>query len=368
MKFNNKTVLIVPLDWGLGHATRCIPIVQALLAAESRVIIAASAAGVPLLRQEFPQLQVIEIPGYNVRYASRRWMLPFSIGFQVPKILKAIAREQHWLQVAIRQYNIDLVISDNRYGLYSDAVPCIFLTHQLRIKAPFRWMEDWLQKINWGYISRFTECWVPDEAMNGLAGELSHPASLHPFPIRYIGILSRFSRKLAPVLYHAVVLISGPEPQRSIFEKKILGGLKKASGRILIVRGKPGSDERLTVPANVQVVNHLEGRELEQALNSTEYVICRAGYSSIMELASLNKQPILVPTPGQTEQEYLGPYLQSQQFAVSIPQNDFELSTALEQAAAFTFRTFPHYECQLADALDGFFATHFPSPANAVIS
>jgi uncharacterized protein (TIGR00661 family) len=366
MKFNKRRVLIAPLDWGLGHATRCIPLVKAFIKLDWQVMIAADGAVEYLLRQEFPQLQFLKLPGYNVVYSESKLMLPLKIGIQVPKIISVIKKENQWLNRIIEQQEIDLVISDNRYGLYTEKVPCIFITHQLNIKAPFRWIEKKLQRLNWTYISKFTECWIPDSELNGLAGELSHPKELHPFPLRFIGPLSRFRRVMAPVKYKYLFLLSGPEPQRTLFEKKISRDISQIKDEVMIVRGKPGSLETFSFPGNVTVVNHLEGIELEKAMNSAEFIVSRSGYTTLMEIASLQKRSILIPTPGQTEQEYLAAHLMKKGFAFSVKQEDFELNKTLRTADQFVYRDFPILLNDLDDELEEFLQRFFqPQPQSS---
>jgi uncharacterized protein (TIGR00661 family) len=359
MNFNNKKVLIVPLDWGLGHATRCIPVVKAFLRLGWEVMIAADGAGESLLKQEFPQLQFLKLKGYNVEYSTSKWTLPLKLAVQVPKILSAIKNENAWLQRIIDQYNINLVISDNRYGLYTEKVPCIFITHQLQIKAPYRWIENKIRQLNFKYISRFTECWVPDAEVNSLAGELSHPDELHPFPLRYIGPLARFKKQMAALRYKYAFVISGPEPQRSLLEKMILKDINQVKDDVLIVRGKPGVTEKLSVPQNVTIVNHLSGNDLEKALNSAEYIISRSGYTTVMEIAALQKQAILIPTPGQTEQEYLASYLMEQGLAYSTAQSNFNLLQTLEAASSFHFKSFAVTPNMLEAVLNDFLSRNF---------
>jgi uncharacterized protein (TIGR00661 family) len=339
-KFNIQKVLIAPLDWGLGHATRCIPIIKALVNNGYTVSIAAEGAQANLLQNEFPNLVILPLKGYRVRYSKSKWALPFRLLWQVPKLLQIIRYERNWLANTIKEHNIDLVISDNRYGLSSKTIPCIFITHQLTIKMPFAWLEKQVQQINYRYINRFTRCWVPD-VLGGVtaAGKLSHPASLPNTKIQYTGLLSRFQKRAVGKKYDYCILLSGPEPQRSVLEKKIINSLQEMKGEALFVRGKPESNEELTVPGNITVKNHLPGNELEEAILQSEYIICRSGYTTVMELISLQKKSILVPTPGQTEQEYLADWLQEKQFCISIPQSDFIWDSAIEKTKTFPYQT-----------------------------
>lgn len=362
-KFNKRRVLIAPLDWGLGHATRCIPVIKAFQARGWEVLIAAEGAVEHMLRKEFPLLQFLSLAGYRVKYSRSRWTLGINLALQAPRLMRLIRKEQAWLQDAILRHDINLVISDNRFGLYTDKIPCIFLTHQLQIKAPFRWMEKMLKDLNYKYISRYTECWVPDAEVNSLAGELSHPSELHPFPLRFIGPLSRFRKQMAALRYKYAFILSGPEPQRSLLEKKILAGITTLQGNILLVRGKPGSNEKLDLPANITVHNHMEGADLEKALNSAEFIISRPGYTTVMEIAALQKPSLMIPTPGQTEQEYLGRYLMRRGLVYCVRQEKFSLPSSITQAVAFPFTPFAVTPNMFDVVLDDFLHRYFITEA-----
>jgi hypothetical protein len=266
----------------------------------------------------------------------------------------------------------DAVISDNRYGLYNREIISVFITHQLCIYTGLGKLADrWLQGINYRYIERFSFCWVPDlEEKQGLAGFLSHPGRLPAIPIRYIGLLSRFERRSnadpgselvpAPGLAHGreptscdlLILLSGPEPQRTIFECRVLEQLEGYTGKLILVRGlpgdtagnkiqwgEPGAWEAGTpvVPPGALVYDHLPAAALNKVVEGAEWVLCRPGYSSVMDLLKLGKKCIFVPTPGQTEQEYLGSYLAGRGLAYCVPQHGFSLNAALEAAKDFPF-------------------------------
>ena len=334
-KFNinieNSTVLVAPLDWGLGHATRCIPIINVLIAQNCRVVIAADGAVEILLKKYFPNLPFLKLSGYNITYSKTKAGLPLKILSQLPKIFKGIKSEKKWLQKAIREYKIEVVISDNRPGLYSLQIKCIYITHQLTIKADNKFLERWMQKIHYKYINKFTECWVPDvEGENNLAGELSHPTIKPKISVNYIGALSRFIKKDLPIIYDAAIVLSGPEPQRTIFENIILSQLKNSDKKIVLVRGLPNNDTTLNyLPQNILWYNFLNTNELNNVMLQCNLIICRSGYSSIMDLEVLQKKAVLVPTPGQTEQEYLANQLSTEVNYRFIKQDEFDLKKIL---------------------------------------
>ncbi|WP_343667319.1 glycosyltransferase [Chitinophaga sp.] len=345
-KSARKTVLVVPLDWGLGHATRDIPIIHELLNAGCNVVIAAEGKHAALLGQEFPQLTILPLPGYRIQYAQKGWFFGPKIIQQIPQIIKSIRYEQRWLKQVVKEHNIDAVISDNRFGLYHRDIPTVIISHQLLIKTPFGGIiETILQKINYSYIRKYGACWIPDYAgSNNLSGVLGHPKKLPP-NTTYLGCLSRFeNRPDVPKKYDLLVLISGPEPQRSNLEKMVLEQVAELPISALIVSGKPGTPETKQVTARIQQVNHLNAKELNEAMLGTDMVLSRSGYTTLMDLVKLNKKAILIPTPGQSEQEYLGKFLMKKGVFYNVNQSEFRLKQALEDIKTFPFKSFEHEE------------------------
>jgi uncharacterized protein (TIGR00661 family) len=333
-------ILVVPLDWGLGHATRCIPIIRELVKQHCEVWLAGEGPQQKLLQQEFPQLPFLQLAGYRVHYAESAIGLVLSIIRQTNKIFRVIRKENSWLKQRVKEHEFDAVISDNRYGLYHAAIPCIFITHQLTIKSPLgKWTEKILQKRNYKYINRFTECWVPDTAgENNLSGELSHPVKKPSIPVTYLGSLSRLQKmETAEKKEQLLIILSGPEPQRSILENKIIAAVSHHNGTATVVRGLPSALSMIPSTNMIRFYNHLPAEELNQEMMQAEYVISRCGYSTVMDLVQLQKKSILIPTPGQPEQEYLARYLSQKKIAYCMPQKEFSLTIALQKARQFPY-------------------------------
>ncbi|MBL7748357.1 MAG: glycosyl transferase family 28, partial [Chitinophagaceae bacterium] len=319
-----------------------IPLIRELLAQGADVWLAGEGAQEELLKAEFPELPFLPLPGYRIQYARTASGLVWKMILQGPKLQRAIRNEHRWLQKAVDEHHFDAVISDNRYGLHHASIPCIFITHQLRIKSSVgkQWIENILQKRNYRYINQFTACWVPDaEGDNNLAGELSHPDKKPSVPIHYIGVLSRFVKKeKEEIKGHLLVVLSGPEPQRSMLEEKIIRDISHYPGSATIVRGLPGSAAMIPSTNMIHFINHLPADELNMELLKAEYIICRSGYSSVMDIVTVQKKSILIPTPGQTEQEYLGENLMKKGIALCVHQKQFSLTAALTMANTFPYK------------------------------
>lgn len=337
-----KRILIAPLDWGLGHATRCIPIIYTLLELDYEVIIAADGPIKNLLQLEFPNVVFTKLKGYKIHYTSNKFWLPFRLALQFPKLLWCIYQEHLWVKRIVATYNIDAVLSDNRMGLSHSKIPCIYITHQLKIKTG-NIISEWLaQKIHYFFINKYSFCWVPDsELANNLAGDLSHPDKMPAIPVKYIGPLSRFEKITTQIKYDLLILISGPEPQRTIFETLLLKELKTFTGSVAFVKGLPVNVEKEQLSnettKNISVANHLHSNELNKIIQQSEMIICRSGYTTVMDLIKLGKKAILVPTPGQTEQEYLAGCLMEKGVFFSVSQKDFSLNDVLQKSACFSF-------------------------------
>ncbi len=328
------TALIAPLDWGLGHATRCIPVIQKLLLAGFKVIIAGEGDQKILIQKEFPELEFVHLTGYKLQYSSTKLRTIAKIILQIPKILIAINSENRWLRQYAKRKHLDIIIADNRYGLHHPGIISIFITHQLLIKTSLGKVTDTLiQQINYSYIKRFNECWIPDMAGEiNLAGDLSHPSVLPVTPVTYIGIQSRIVQQSIPLTLPLLIILSGPEPQRSILEKIMMQQLATYQLVAVVVRGLPGEAPAINAPAGITAVNHLPAAQLQQAINAAEIIISRSGYSTIMDLLPLGKKCILIPTPGQAEQEYLASWLSYNRLACIGYQHNLVLPTLIEKA------------------------------------
>jgi hypothetical protein len=290
-------------------------------------------------------MKILPLEGYGIRYASGAAGFGLRMLLQLPRIRRAVRRERKWLAATAEAERIDAVISDNRLGLYHPRLPCVIMTHQLLIKSPFgARTEKWLQRVNYHYIEKFSACWVVDYAgPENLAGALSHPTAPPRVPLHYLGALSRFQKDGSAVCAGGLlVLISGPEPQRTVFERLVVRQATALDTPALIVTGRPSAprDEMLT--GRVRVVNHLPSAALGVAMQQSRRILCRSGYSSVMDLVSLGGKAILVPTPGQTEQQYLADSLMKKGHFLSVAQEHFDLKEALRQAETFPFVPFPY--------------------------
>ena len=301
---NAKKTLVAPLHWGLGHATRSIPIIEAELANGYEVLVAATGGPRALLQKRFPEIEFVEIPFMEITYPKDENMARH-FAFNGFKLLWNIWKEHRFLQKLVEQKKIDRVISDSRFGLFTKKVSCYFVSHQIEIQAPiFQGLINWLNR--W-VMNQYNQVWIPDyETSPGLAGKLSH-ANKMPKRYQYIGPLSRFSKaeteKPEPV-WDAVAIVSGPEPQRTLFEADLTRRFIESDEKALLIQGKPHQPKEQKID-HLTILNHLDDEALKAALLSAKTVISRSGYSSIMDYEVLGIKAEFHPTPGQTEQEYL---------------------------------------------------------------
>jgi uncharacterized protein (TIGR00661 family) len=331
-----KKIFITPLDWGLGHATRCIPIIRLLLSSGHEVIIGGSGASLELLKAEFPTLSHVHLPAYNPEYPKGNTMA-WKMSQQIPKFLKAIQNEHRDVERVVLEKNIDLVISDNRYGCWSSHVTSVFVTHQSNIMMPkrFGWLSGLVKRINESFIGKFDVVWIPDfPGEDSLAGELiSFGKNSFGKKVQFIGRLSRFSGGMSREKeYEIVAICSGPEPQRTVLEKIFRDQLIGSGKVFLIIRGVIQTAEEEVFPEGSRIVNFLSGQKMEEAILEGELVLSRSGYSTVMDLTALAKKAIFIPTPGQTEQEYLAARLKKKGIAYFSEQDKFNLPDALKES------------------------------------
>lgn len=325
---NNKTILIAPLNWGLGHATRCIPIIKALQENNFIPIIASDGIALALLRKEFPYIQTLELPSYQIEYAKNGKNFKWKLLKNLPKMMEAIWEEKRLVKKWVKKYAIEGIISDNRLGVFSPKVPSVFITHQLNVMTGnTTWITSILhQKI----IKKYTECWVPDiENAPNLTGKLGH-LKTNTLDLKYIGPLSSLHKKEVPQKYDLMVILSGPEPQRGILEEILKREVLRFDGKVVFIKGIVEKEQKKEEIENITYYNFMNTRQIEQTFNESEIVLSRSGYTTIMDLAVLQKKAFFIPTPGQYEQEYLAKKLKNNNLVPYVEQDNFRIEALAE--------------------------------------
>lgn len=329
-------MLVAPLDWGLGHATRCIPLIRYIQALGHEVVIAGNESQQLFFGKIFPNIKTWTLKGYNIRYSRRGdTFLPVLLA-QLPRLAGVIKQERAWLRRQMQTYPVDGIISDNRYGLYHDHIPSVIMTHQLQVMTGLgRYADQYIRRLHYRYLNRFEEVWVPDvPGAPNLSGALGHP-SVMPEHTKYIGLLSQYEpESRSQPGEHLLILLSGPEPQRSILSDILWPQALKHPGPVVFVEGNDQTVVRQHIPSHITWHKRLTTDELRPLIHNATCVVSRSGYSTLMDLLALGKKAILIPTPGQTEQEYLGHHLSRQGIFFSTPQKGFCLRTALEPVNA----------------------------------
>jgi hypothetical protein len=326
------------------------------------VIIAAEGAAAHLLKNEFPSLQYLTTPGKTIRYSKSRIGFFFSMFWQVPSFWGQVKEENKWIREVVNRYHPQLIIADNRYGIHHKNVPSVIITHQLGIKTGLGKMADRiLQQLLYRLLRKFNEVWVPDhQGQSTLAGSLSHPFKMPNTPVYYVGPLNRFAEfnavtegmsALPAKIPSLLILLSGPEPQRTLLEYKLKAQLANYSGKVTLLRGLPQGPSSNDIAAgshpqfsllygaqNIEILQHLPPKELFKKIIEAEFILCRSGYTSLMELLPLQKKLMLIPTPGQAEQEYLAQYCNEKGWAICSTQKKLSLSTLIKKASAYTYQ------------------------------
>ena len=332
-----KTIVVAPLNWGLGHSTRCIPIIKALLERDYKVVLASDGVALGLLKKEFPDLANFELPSYHITYASDGRFFKLKMILDSPKILGAMRKERKAIEKIAKLVSADGIISDNRLGIYVNGIPNVFITHQLRVLSGSTTQIS--SAMHQQIFKKYDAVWVPDfEEENNLTGELGH-LDKKPQNLKYMGPLSRFEKKSVEKAYDLMVLLSGPEPQRTLLEDRLTEELQTFNGNILMVRGvieKEQTKEEMALDSGTMLkINFMRSEELSQSVQASDFILCRSGYTTVMDLAKLGKKAFFIPTPGQYEQVHIAERLDELGVVPSCSQEEFRLDQ-LERISSYS--------------------------------
>jgi hypothetical protein len=338
---NKQKICIAPLDWGLGHATRCISLAKALMQLNYQVFIASEGHHEVILREALPEATFLPLPGYRIQYSKEaKWFLLKMIA-QLPKIIFSVYYEKNWLRKMQKQFHFDIIISDNRFGFYHKGIPSVFITHQLNIQTGFTWTNTIARILQYRFIKKFNALWIPDiDGEKNYAGLLSNPIKKPGIPIWYMGALSRLALNVehsSEQNIRFLGIVSGPEPQRTLFENALWIQGNAGDDAFAIVAGRPIANNEPTNSLKGKLYPHANGTDLADLISAAEYIFFRGGYTSLMELIPFKKKLIIIPTPGQTEQEYLAKWWEVNQWAICFNQEGFNLKEALAKAASMNF-------------------------------
>lgn len=331
---HNKKVIVAPLNWGLGHATRCIPVIDFLLQSACEVVIASDGNALHFLKKQYPNLSYLELPSYKVEYGKLNFTIQTALNF--PDYLRAVINERKLIEKYVEKEKVDFIISDNRYGCYNSNIPSAIICHQICMLVPKStpWLRPSLYSVHKYFLKPFNAIWVPDfeEEEFNISGDMSHGIKL-PLNTLFIGPLTRMERNYNPEFDNTdiVVMLSGVEPQRTILENKILEQAKAIPERHFTFLKGVVDDTQTRHTDNIKILPYLSGKGLNDLLINARLVICRSGYSSVMDLYYLGKKVIFIPSKGQTEQEYLAEISADRGWAISQNENELNLKKAIAE-------------------------------------
>jgi predicted glycosyltransferase len=343
-------VLFSVLNWGLGHAARSIPIIKLFQNKGFDITVASDGRALNLLQMELTNVSFISLCSYGVSYPFKSMLL--NIALQWPRILFAIIKEHIQIKHFLSHHKVEYVISDNRYGCFKHGYSNIFISHQINPPTTNILLDRLARSISNWFLSNYQQVWIPDDQDYGpLNGKLVQNP---PSQAKFIGLLSRFSASdhEKEKTQDLLVILSGPEPQRSIFEKAILDQLLPTDLSYTIVRGKTEmtSPDDTLLSSNGRVLNFLDTTSLRSEIIRSRLVISRSGYSSIMDYLILGVPALIIPTPGQYEQEYLSVQLKANSQFIVQDQTNMDIPTAFEQILQKT--ALPYHSDQLNQAID----------------
>jgi len=353
-----KRVFIAPLNWGLGHATRLLPLINYLLAKNYKIYIGASGRSKEVLQQEVSQCTFFDFPEYPIKYPQSRFFVTRFMLIIFPQMLLAMKNEQKKLRILHKKYQFDLIISDNRFSLALTGVKSLLVSHQLRYKLPWPIQKmEWLPEyFNYSHFRKYDRIIVPDTDENKtLTGDLSHNMRYLPYnKLYYLGIMTTVEMDISEDEENIdyLVLISGPEPQRTKFEKIVINQVKSLQGRVVVALGKPEKNYKIRM-GNSVIYSYLNRNKISKYLGRAKFIVSRPGYTTVMEMIESGKRGLFIPTPGQIEQVYLAKYFMDNKWCYSVSQYKFDLSNAVKIAQ--TYPGFPGNFSRTRENLDKLF-------------
>jgi uncharacterized protein (TIGR00661 family) len=353
-----KKVFISPLNWGLGHATRLLPLIKYLLNKNYVVYIGASGRSRDVLKQEVKDCIFVDFPGYPIKYPKTRFFVTRFMLIILPQMLQAMRKEQLRLRILHQQHDFDVIISDNRFSLALQGVKSLLISHQLRYKLPWPLKQmEWLPEyFNFLHFKKYNKIIVPDrDDRISLSGELSHKMRYLPGnKLYYMGIITELEENVNDQsdIIDYLILISGPEPQRTKFEKIILNQISKLEGRVIVALGIPERNYKIRI-GRAEVYTYLNRLKISSYMRRAKLIISRPGYTTVMEMMASGKRGLFIPTPGQIEQMYLAKYYMDNNWCYSTSQFDLNLINAVKVAK--TYHGFPNNFSKTKENLDKLF-------------
>jgi len=354
-------IMYAVCSWGYGHVTRSLPIIRRFIKEGHEVVCVATGQPRYMLEQELGhfdnQVEIVDVKDYPLPYTQNPDAFFFKFLATSPTMLIRIQKENDWVAKDTARRKYDLIVSDNRYGIYNKRVPSFLMTHQLRMLAPgrVRFMEWGTEKFVSFFQDYFTKFIVPDFEEDDLCGDLCHNLTQYKKgKIAYIGVISDFPYD--PTMekdLDGYISISGPEPQRTSYERTLRKQVGELKGKWIMSLGKKKAPvERI---GNVKVVPYLTTKDRAETLSRTDFVITRSGYTTLMDICMGGHKALLSPTPGQTEQEYLSAIHNKKGTWYSVDQDKIDLLEGIKKAKKFTGIKRGSTEKAVEKAMDTFF-------------
>lgn len=327
-------------SWGLGHATRSLPLIRKLIDEGDEVTIVSTGRSLNLLKLELKdRASYIDLEDYPLPYTEKSKVFLLKFCLYSPKLIRSMIDEHKRFLKILDKKKFDIIISDNRYGFFHRNIPSFFITHQLRIIAPGRikMIENSFERFNVHFHKYFKRFMVPDYEDNGISGELAHNLKrIKSDKVVYFGIMSDFKKMDIKEDVDFLFSVSGPEPQRTVLENLITQNINNIQGKIVLSLGRKSDSDvekkRDELNENILLYDFLPREKRELIMNRSKLIVSRSGYSTLMDIYALGKNAMFIPTPQQTEQEYLAKLHEGRGNFLYVNQDDIDLSKDLERA------------------------------------
>lgn len=301
--FQDQKILLCPLNWGIGHATRMVAYAKQLEKADNTILVAGADEVLAIFKEELPHVERFHLEDIHVHYSKSNKTVR-KLLFYAPLFLLSLYKQHNLLKRLLAKVDVDVLVSDNRPSLWNKSVPSYYITHQpsLKLTDGWHWAEGVATRIHQWFIRHFQACLIPDvEGEDSLSGELS-VINDDRIERHYIGWLSRFDTTNLDVERedYTLLILSGVEPSRTDLRNEIVERFRGTQEQLIIAGGYSAetNDNIITLP-------YVRTEALKPLILSSKHVICRSGYSMLTDLKVLGREAEYIATPGQPEQEYL---------------------------------------------------------------
>ncbi|MEK6968538.1 MAG: glycosyltransferase [Nanoarchaeota archaeon] len=322
-------------NYGLGHATRMLPVIMKLIEQGEKVTIVAKGNSLLMLKNELGDASNYELMQYEVplKFSDKGFSM-FETLKAGPSFISLISSQKKWLENFSAKEKIDRVIADGEIGYHLKNKKSFFVNNQLRL-LPGSLLGDGTELLTDVFSKGFEKVIVPDDENGTLGGLLTSKTRFYDKKrLAYVGILSSIRKKNVVRNVDYFISISGPGISKEVFTRQVMEQLHLLKGKVVVALGRPDLKE-IASKGNAKIYPYLNRKQQESFLNKAKLVISRSGYTTMMELAEIDKKAFFIPTLNHPEQEYLAKFQKNSGRFHYSKQDSFNFKEDIDEAKQY---------------------------------